>query len=159
MLLFFITAIIMSLSFSIMLASSPLSLGLWVLSLALAISCMIAFMFSSWFAMIIFLIYIGGMLVMFAYFTALMPNQPLEMLKMISALGFTLLPISVSIFPLNSLNPISFSNYTITPTLALYYPSNIPILLFMALVLFFILVAVVKVANIFSGPLRPFNYV
>lgn len=159
MLLLLITTITLSISFSIILASRPLSLGLWVLRLALIISCIIALSFSSWFAIIIFLVYIGGILVIFAYFTALIPNQPLEMLKIVSALIFTTLPVSVSIIPLGILTHTALHKRNCSPILALYFPSNIPILLLIALVLFFILVAVVKVANIFRGPLRPFNYV
>lgn len=159
MLLFTLTSITLSLSLSIILASSPLSLGLWILTLALVIATLISFSFSSWFALIIFLVYIGGILVMFAYFTALMPNQPLEIGKILSILSLTFILLSFPLFSIDSLNLLISSSSYPSPILLLFTPYNVPIILFIALILFFILVAVVKVANIFRGPLRPFNYV
>nr|AVW86207.1 NADH dehydrogenase subunit 6 [Pisione sp. YZ-2018] len=151
-------SLMFAISFTLILASSPLTLGLWILFFALVISFNIGFMMSSWFAFIIFLIYVGGMLVMFAYFSALSPNQPLHMLKMLFMLLTTIGLIMFMSLPFNSLS-FSFSNPTVSLSImSLYITSNIPILLFMALVLFFILVAVVKIASINSGALRHFSF-
>nr|AVW86156.1 NADH dehydrogenase subunit 6 [Panthalis oerstedi] len=146
-----------SLSFSIILSPSPLSSGLWVLLIALATAFSIAFMFHSWFALIVFLTYIGGMLVMFAYFTALTPNHPMKTNSMILALLSTLIPVSAMLASSSISNNFWQSIPTLQALTILYAPNNVALLLLLAMVLFFALVAVVKVANIFSGPLRPFS--
>nr|AVW86143.1 NADH dehydrogenase subunit 6 [Lepidonotus sp. YZ-2018] len=162
MLLFISSSLFISLSLSLILASSPLSMGLWVLLIALATALLVGVIFNSWFAFIIFLIYIGGMLVMFAYFAALTPNMPLGLLSMalLSFLSLMLILSTSYILNLPGPNSLSFppSNMSAAITI-LFIPSNINILLLLASILFFVLVAVVKVANINKGPLRPFNYV
>nr|AAL04465.1 NADH dehydrogenase subunit 6 [Dendropoma petraeum] len=52
----------------------PLSLGLVILCLTASISYMCGFFVSSWYGYILFLVYVGGLLVMFAYVAALVPN-------------------------------------------------------------------------------------
>ena len=160
MLLIISSTIFLSLSLSIIISSSPLSIGLWILLIALSASWLRSILFNTWFAIIIFLIYIGGILVIFAYFTALTPNQPLEIITIwtsfLSAFTLTLFLIYIS----NSsssllLSPIiSFHTPSIT---SLLFPKNIFIILLLAISLFFILVAVVKIATLSKGPLRPFK--
>lgn len=157
MILSLITCLTISLALSSVLASGPLSLGIWVLLLAFLVSSCVSFSFSSWFALILFLIYIGGMLVMFAYFTALIPNQPLQMFKIIFILGLTSLALILSIWPSKALNPSFYNSNSSLPITSIISSSNIPIFLLIAIILFFILVAVVKVTNLSKGPLRPFN--
>nr|YP_010247818.1 NADH dehydrogenase subunit 6 [Eunoe nodosa]QTJ29912.1 NADH dehydrogenase subunit 6 [Eunoe nodosa] len=160
MLLLVSSALLMSLSLSLILASSPLAMGFWVLLIALACSFFSASIFNTWFAMIIFLVYIGGMLVMFAYFTALTPNQPLglSIMLLMSSLAFFMFLLMTS--SLNSIMPslISLKHTSmIHPITIMFAPYNSSLLFLLASILFFILVAVVKITNISSGPLRPFN--
>ena len=162
MLLLTSSALLIALSLSLILASSPLAIGFWVLLIALACSFFAASIFNTWFAIIIFLVYIGGMLVIFAYFTALTPNQPigLSIILLISSIAFlTFLFLTSS---LNRIIPSLISlKYTsiINPITIIFNPYNSSLLFLLASILFFILVAVVKITNISSGPLRPFNYV
>nr|AVW86090.1 NADH dehydrogenase subunit 6 [Levensteiniella iris] len=160
MLLTLTSSLIISLSLSFLVPSSPITMGLWVLLLALSISWFVGSILNPWFAMIIFLVYVGGMLVMFAYFTALTPNQPLIFPPLLSAfllLMTTLLLILTFKTPLMS-SPFSlvYPLYT-HPITILYTPSNCLLLLSLASILFLILVVVVKITNISSGPLRPFH--
>lgn len=158
MFLWFLSSFILSITLTIILANSPLTLGLWILIIALIISFNIGFNISSWFAFIIFLIYIGGILVIFAYFSALSPNQPLEIAKITAALAFSLIILSLFSITFLKIDP-SFSRITLTSSIDLiFFPQNIPILLFLAAVLFFILVAVVKIASINTGALRHFSF-
>ena len=163
MLLFISRSLFISLTLSLILASSPLSIGLWVLLIALARALFVGVLFNSWFSFIIFLIYIGGILVIFAYFAALTPNQPLGIFSIILCSFISLILFSFIFFiylpsPSILLNIENFPD-TIISTSILYSPSNSNILLLLATILFFVLVAVVKVANINKGALRPFNYV
>lgn len=147
-----------AISFSLFMASTPLSLGLYILLLALSMAGFISLSLHSWVRFLLFLIYIGGLLVIFAYFAAIQPNQPIEMAKIIRALTLAILIID---FPTNQINliPITF-NQPISPSLdTIYSLINIPILILLALVLFLALVAVVKISQNFQGPLRPFIYV
>nr|AVW86130.1 NADH dehydrogenase subunit 6 [Halosydna sp. YZ-2018] len=160
MLLFISSSIFISMSLSLILASSPLSMGLWVLLIALSAAFFVGVIFNSWFAFIIFLIYIGGMLVMFAYFAALTPNQPLGLFSMLVFSFISFISVSSLSFFLKLTGPNLISNnisdFSQSITI-LYIPMNSNILLLLASILFFVLVAVVKVANINKGPLRPFH--
>ena len=75
MFIIYIRVLVLSLGLSIVLAFTPLALGLWVLILSISISFLTRLMYSSWFGFILFLIYIGGILVIFAYFVSIQPNQ------------------------------------------------------------------------------------
>jgi len=75
MFIIYIRILVLSLGLSIVLAFTPLALGLWVLILSISISLLTSLIYSSWFGFILFLIYIGGMLVIFAYFVRIQPNQ------------------------------------------------------------------------------------
>lgn len=160
MLLLTSSAVLIALSLSLILASSPLAIGFWVLLIALACSFFSASIFNTWFALIIFLVYIGGILVIFAYFTALTPNQPLglSIIILISSIAFItfILLIRADNRILSSL--ISLSHVSlINPITVIFTPYNSALLFLLATILFFILVAVVKITNITNGPLRPFN--
>lgn len=156
MLLIFITALTVSFSFSIVLSSSPLTIGLWVLLLALALARLIALSISPWFGLTIFLIYVGGMLVIFAYFAALTPNQPHEILKIGLILRLTLIIIFTPTLYLGNLLESFLSYSSIKPELTILTPWSSRAFIIVVIILFFILVSVVKVADIFKGPLRPF---
>merc|ERR1711893_494660 len=56
------------------LIAQPLRLGLVIILLTLMICCLRALLISSWYGYILFLIYVGGLLVIFAYVAALSPN-------------------------------------------------------------------------------------
>lgn len=160
MLLIISSAIFISLSLTIIIASSPLSIGLWILLIALSASWLTSIIFNSWFAIIIFLIYIGGILVIFAYFTALTPNQPLNIstiwFSLLRALITTLSLIFVSKFSLPTTFSTSF-NYILPSITSIFLPKNTFLILLLATTLFFILVAVVKISILSKGPLRPFK--
>lgn len=156
MLLIFLTSLTVSLSFSIILSSSPLTIGLWVLLLALSLAAVVTSTISPWFGLTIFLIYVGGILVIFAYFAALTPNQPHEMLKILLTLLFTITLITLPSLLLGNLSQ-SFASYCLSkPELTIIAPWTSSVFIIVVIILFFILVSVVKVADIFKGPLRPF---
>lgn len=130
---------------------SPISLGAAVLTIALTTAMIISLLISGWFGLITFIIYIGGMLVIFAYFAALQPNQH------ITTWTTTLLPLIIflSIASTSSINPLINIR---TPTVITYILTNNYATLFIALslLLFLALISVVKVSRSNEGPLRPF---
>lgn len=157
--LLLLTASAISLASTLLLILSPLPIGLWILLLSLIFSLSISISTSSWFGLIFFLIYVGGLLVIFAYFVALSPNQQLAISSPIIFFFFTCL-ITFSILYHNYLisSPL-ITSPIFPPHLIFYSLNNAPILIAIALLLFLTLVAVVKIARRVEGPLRPFNYV
>nr|YP_010502215.1 NADH dehydrogenase subunit 6 [Leocrates chinensis]UXC96460.1 NADH dehydrogenase subunit 6 [Leocrates chinensis] len=154
MMIYSLTLLMVSFGLSIILATTPVSLGAWILILALLTSSTLGSATYSWFGFIIFLIYIGGMLVMFAYFAAIQPNQEMKMKPSLTLLLLTLLAL-----PLPLKTPIINSITSNSPSIwVLFSQQNIPILLILGLILFLALVAVVKISQSSAGPLRPFNF-
>jgi len=138
------------------LATSPLFIGLWIISLALVIAISTSIILTSWLGIIMFLIYVGGLLVIFAYFVALTPNLLIESktITLILTLSTPLIFLSVRIILISD-NKL-FSDITQLP-LRFLISENLYTITLIALTLFFALVAVVKICSTFSSPLRPFN--
>lgn len=154
------TSLALAIALSLTLASSPILLGLWVLGLALTLSLLIALIIAPWLGIITFLIYVGGLLVIFAYFVALAPNQLLEAKTMFILLLITHLtaltiltsaPLTLNVWDFGPV-PLPHSSLTM-----LVQSTNSFIYIALALILFLALVAVVKIRTISSGPLRPFS--
>nr|ALQ78858.1 NADH dehydrogenase subunit 6 [Glycera cf. tridactyla FS20] len=145
----------LAMGMSIILTFSPLAMGFWVLMIALLTASCTALSMSSWFGFIIFLIYIGGMLVMFAYFTAIQPNQQFKILTPLLATIITSFIMPIYLNP-SLINNINLKNWWVT---TMYDTMNIPSLIFLALALFLALISVVKISFLNRAPLRPFMYV
>nr|AQM37857.1 NADH dehydrogenase subunit 6 [Unio tumidus]AQM37871.1 NADH dehydrogenase subunit 6 [Unio tumidus] len=139
----------------------PLSLGIMVLLLAF-LNCAIIATVSPWYAYMLFFIFIGGMLVMFAYIASLSPN-------MTFSTNNPLMPIALTIFSLFYFkNSALTSNYQTNAELAssisnttqitsfLYMENGIACVILLACMLLFTLVASVKICKPKMGALRPF---
>jgi len=155
MILTLIVLIITATTFTATAAINPLTIGLLILFLALLLSITFSISMSSWVALLIFLIYIGGMLVIFSYFVAITPNQNLSTLLIIIVLSISIIALSFISFILNILPPISMEY--VKQTNIIYQPYNIFSLIILALILLFTIVVVVKVSIHNKGPLRPFS--
>lgn len=146
-----------ALAATLTLCSSPTVLGLWIIFTALLIATIVACSSISWLGLIIFLIYVGGLLVIFAYFVALTPNIIIEsalwMLTLIT-ISFTLLFIFFLFTSL--LDTKTFSISSNFPIINFFIVNSFAILC-LVVVLFIALVSVVKVCASTSAPLRPFN--
>ena len=145
--------LVVSLGLSIIIAFSPLALGLWILILSIRISFLVRLMFSSWFGFILFLIYIGGILVIFAYFVSIQPNQQFELKRslMFSFLIFFRLVINNYVV---TIDLISHINWWID---SLFNLSNLSIIVLLGFILFLALVIVVKITTFIMAPLRPYK--
>nr|QED22482.1 NADH dehydrogenase subunit 6 [Amynthas sp. SD201602-06]QED22508.1 NADH dehydrogenase subunit 6 [Amynthas sp. ZJ201507-02] len=139
------------------LSTTPIMLGINILAMALLLATSLSSSMSSWYAFLVFLIYIGGMLVMFAYFLALTPNQQMPtssnliyLLATLTTLVIVMLITDTNIFIPQEMH--QDSTY-------LYCTNTAPILIILAMILLLTMVIVVKLTNRSSGPLRPFNYV
>nr|YP_010567850.1 NADH dehydrogenase subunit 6 [Lampsilis cariosa]UZC55517.1 NADH dehydrogenase subunit 6 [Lampsilis cariosa] len=140
----------------------PLSLGMMVLLLAF-VTCTIMATMSPWYAYMLFFIFIGGMLVMFAYIASLTPNMTFAINNQVMPIILTL----VTIFILKNLN--SPSNHQTNPDLSLsindstqalsflYSTMGEECIILLACILLFTMVVSVKLCKPKSGALRPYN--
>nr|YP_010850311.1 NADH dehydrogenase subunit 6 [Metapenaeus intermedius]WGH12344.1 NADH dehydrogenase subunit 6 [Metapenaeus intermedius] len=145
----------------------PLAMGLMLLLQTMMI-CVTAglSMNSFWFSYILFLIFLGGMLVLFMYVASLASNETFSFsstLAMITGFVFVGSIIIALLDPLlaNLPNFLSQSSFTTdltssTPTLlsTIYNKTTANLTLFIVLYLLLTLIAVVKITNTFFGPLR-----
>ena len=139
---------------SISILSNPLSIGLAILLMALIISTIFALSITSWLAFLIFLIYIGGILVLFSYFVAITPNQTLPSSYISLILLSSILPIYIIIKRAIINSPIFLlSNHKIN---ILYITTTTRTLIILAIILLITIIIVVKITVNFKGPLRPF---
>jgi len=139
----------------IIMSFSPLSLGFWILILSFLISIIISRLISRWFGFIIFLIYIGGILVMFAYFVTIQPNQKFNLKTPFFFFILRVINFNFGVFPVLS-NLLSISNWWVS---SLFFFNNIVVIILLGFVLFLALIIVVKVTTFYISSLRPFNYV
>nr|BDQ43763.1 NADH dehydrogenase subunit 6 [Metaphire communissima] len=137
------------------LSTTPIMLGINILIMALLLSVTLASSMSSWYAFLVFLIYVGGMLVMFAYFLALAPNQQMPTKSNIIYMMMTL--IILTIVAMVTDIEIFIPQEVIQDNMYLYSVGTSPILILLALILLLTMVIVVKLTNRSGGPLRPFN--
>lgn len=156
MILTLLTLSVSVIAFSLFLAHNPLTIGLIILIIALLLAITFAYSISSWIAFLIFLIYIGGILVIFSYFVSIIPNQTLSIAYNITAILLSLLIIIITSFLLNIQPTIISSQPLLLNTI--YLSFNIPILILLASILLFTIVVVVKLTILSKGPLRPFSF-
>nr|YP_009171497.1 NADH dehydrogenase subunit 6 [Cyphoderris monstrosa]AJW76327.1 NADH dehydrogenase subunit 6 [Cyphoderris monstrosa] len=155
--------------------SHPLAMTLIIL-IQTMLMCIISGMISQsfWFSYILFLVFLGGMLVLFIYITSLASNEmfsiPTKTILSITILLATLTFISLMMDPtlwsfmttntdmINMKNPsyLSYSETTMSLTKLYNKPTDL-ITLMLVMYLFLTLIAIVKITNIFQGPLRQKN--
>lgn len=139
------------------LSTTPIILGINILSMALLLSVTLASSIRSWYAFLVFLIYIGGILVIFAYFLALSPNQQIPTTSNIIYIVLTLLTLVVVAIVTDT--KVFIAQETFQDRIYLYSVGTAPILILLAVILLLTIIIVVKLTNRSSGPLRPFSYV
>nr|QIH96329.1 NADH dehydrogenase subunit 6 [Amara aulica] len=150
----------------------PMSMGLILLTQTLIISLISNFYtYSSWFSYILFLIMIGGMLVLFMYMTSIASNEmftfsiKMSLLIMFMMMILMMMYFFIDYMLINSIlknsNLMEFFNINLMMknenllSLNMIYnmPNNLISLLLMNY-LFLTLIATVKITNINYGPLR-----
>lgn len=152
----------------------PLAIGLILLIQTLLI-CLITGLLakSFWFSYILFLIFLGGILVLFIYVTSLASNEIFSLSIKLTLTSLLFIIINLLIFYFidkttinifinnNEIIPITeMSSYFIENSLSLNklynYPTNLITILLINYLLI-TLIAVVKITKLFYGPLRLIN--
>nr|YP_004935254.1 NADH dehydrogenase subunit 6 [Arachnocampa flava]AET13079.1 NADH dehydrogenase subunit 6 [Arachnocampa flava] len=166
----FILMLLLLLSILFSQMKHPLSIGLMLLIQTLWISLLTGLLYKTfWFSYILFLIFMGGMLVLFIYVTALASKEMFFLsMKLIMFLLFFTSLIMIYILIIDKfmilnfinlkqsimLNLNIFINENILSLNKLYnFPSNY-ITFLLIIYLFFTLIVTVKITNFFMGPLR-----
>uniref|UniRef100_UPI00315DD874 NADH dehydrogenase subunit 6 n=1 Tax=Parasipyloidea carinata TaxID=3126553 RepID=UPI00315DD874 len=147
--------LIMNMMFLIM--KHPLSMGMMIIMQTTIISMMTGLMFKSfWFSYILFLMYIGGMMVLFIYMTSLVPN----MMFTINKKNILLIIITTALIMMTNKNyttmnnDMIMTNYKSMILLKMYNkPTNMSLIM-LASYLLFTMITVFKITESNKGPLR-----
>nr|ART64887.1 NADH dehydrogenase subunit 6 [Cerithidea sinensis] len=144
----------------------PLSLGLSIMFSTMLLCLAVGILLSSWYGYILFLIYVGGLLVMFAYVAALSPNVLFGGSGSVMFLIFTQFFVPVIMFnsmflDLSDLSPLLSSREMLTNMkilgIELVSPSLISVLVGLGVILLINLIVVVKICYYQRSTLRPFK--
>lgn len=150
----------------------PLAIGL-ILLIQTFFICIISGLITKtfWFSYVLFLIFLGGILVLFIYVTSLASNEIFNFsIKLItySILNFFIIYLTIVFIDkrilityifnhenerISIIKNLLMENYLILNKLY-NFPINI-ITILLIIYLFLTLIAVVKITNVFEGPLRP----
>nr|YP_010303537.1 NADH dehydrogenase subunit 6 [Phyllonorycter ringoniella]ULF47727.1 NADH dehydrogenase subunit 6 [Phyllonorycter ringoniella] len=175
MLKMYISFMLLLISLIMIFINHPLFMGLLILTQTLLICLISGMMINSyWFSYILFLTFLGGLLVLFIYVSSMASNEMFS--KIFNMTFFILLTFMIScmlmmmIFKLNQMNWLNFNfNYEMNNMFynfihfnnenkinltELYNSYSYLMMLMMINYLFFTLIVVVKITNIFYGPIR-----
>uniref|UniRef100_UPI0030036FCB NADH dehydrogenase subunit 6 n=1 Tax=Parotis marginata TaxID=990162 RepID=UPI0030036FCB len=174
MLKMFFSLLIILFSFFMLFLSHPLSMGLMIL-IQTMLTCLISgiMMSTYWFSYILFLTFLGGLLVLFIYVSSIASNEMFSIsfnMKMTFFLSIFFICI-LSLFLMNNLNWLNFNinnmemnnmfnmflffnNENKINLSKLYNNQTFLIMMMMIIYLLITLIAMVKITNIFYGPLR-----
>nr|YP_009538434.1 NADH dehydrogenase subunit 6 [Conus betulinus]AYU74159.1 NADH dehydrogenase subunit 6 [Conus betulinus] len=161
--------LIVTLTFSTLLIlpmmSQPLSLGLVIMILTLFMCLVSGMTISAWYGYILFLIYVGGLLVMFAYVAALSPNVLFGGITPL--LGFVMFfPVSFLFFCFYLFKDSSYMSFQSFFSKFMYLkmygvelisPYMISVLIGLGVVLLINLIVVAKICYYQQASLRPFS--
>nr|YP_010947394.1 NADH dehydrogenase subunit 6 [Prismosticta regalis]WGO62416.1 NADH dehydrogenase subunit 6 [Prismosticta regalis] len=169
----FLSSMMIIMSLFMYLLNHPLSMGLMILMQTL-LTCLLSGMMINtyWFSYILFLTFLGGLLVLFIYVSSVASNELFLMslnMKMMIMMSIIMIMI-IQMLNMNNLywmnfnNNLEMNNFT---NLFLFfnnenkmdlnklYNNQMSMMMLMLIIYLFItLIAVVKITNIFYGPLR-----
>nr|YP_010166657.1 NADH dehydrogenase subunit 6 [Leconectes striatellus]QRV62748.1 NADH dehydrogenase subunit 6 [Leconectes striatellus] len=161
----------MSMTMIFLFLNHPMSMGLILMIQTMTIALITGFYsLSLWFSYILFLIMLGGMLILFMYMTSLASNEKFKFSKKLTMIMMIMVLMLVMISMMNE-NPIylfiktpqtlefmneiiMMKNENINSLMMMYNKPNFLITIMMINYLFLTLVAVVKITQSNQGPLR-----
>nr|YP_010308081.1 NADH dehydrogenase subunit 6 [Crambus perlellus]ULU28328.1 NADH dehydrogenase subunit 6 [Crambus perlellus] len=173
----FFSLLIIMFSLTMFFSYHPLSMGLFILIQTLLISLISSMMIETyWFSYILFLTFLGGLLVLFIYISSIASNEMfnIKTLTKILLLIFIMMSILISYYNFYNLKWLNFNinNYDMNKMFniflffnnenkmnlsKLYNNQTFMLMMMMIIYLFITLIAVIKITNIFYGPLRSSN--
>lgn len=158
MVMLFLQSVLFSLLVLIPIIVQPLRIGLVIILISVILRGLVGLIFVSWFGFLLFLIYVGGLLVIFAYVIVLIPNSYFFSKNIVIYFLLTFLTIIIIFYIRYNFLFVNNRGLIIQDSAQLLVSDySCVVYLFLALVLFFALVVVVKVCYFHGGPLRPFQ--
>nr|YP_006503893.1 NADH dehydrogenase subunit 6 [Mastotermes darwiniensis]AFM92393.1 NADH dehydrogenase subunit 6 [Mastotermes darwiniensis]UZC33344.1 NADH dehydrogenase subunit 6 [Mastotermes darwiniensis] len=153
-------SLITSLTFSQM--NHPLAMGLMLMIQTILMAVISGLMHQSfWFSYVLFLVFMGGMLILFIYVTSLASNEMFHTstkMMMAMVIMFAILLLSMnSVYNYNNHDSLPNEEMTTNTFLILSKLYNLPtgtLTIMLALYLLLTLIVVVKITNLAKGPLR-----
>nr|YP_009732598.1 NADH dehydrogenase subunit 6 [Anarta trifolii]QHS71317.1 NADH dehydrogenase subunit 6 [Anarta trifolii] len=163
----------MMVSFFMLFLNNPLSMGLMILIQTL-LTCLLSGMLikTYWFSYILFLTFLGGLLVLFIYVSSIASNEMFKSMINLKKMFFISL-ITMLLIKFMFINNISWMNLSMNSDMdnfsqmmlfmnnenkinlsKLYNNQTFLIMMMLVIYLFITLIAVVKITNIFYGPIR-----
>nr|QLA74167.1 NADH dehydrogenase subunit 6 [Leptomias sp. DX-2020] len=156
-----------SLSITFMFLKHPLTFGLTLLLQTIIISLLSGMLnLNFWFSYILFLIMIGGMLVLFIYMTSVASNEKFKFSNKLFTLNLlSMLMISILFFSDSFFSSFNNANYDYMNHSTLTFDSlnkfvnypNMAIMILLMIYLLTTLIVVVKITQSNMGPLRQKN--
>nr|YP_009764336.1 NADH dehydrogenase subunit 6 [Orthopygia glaucinalis]QIS91175.1 NADH dehydrogenase subunit 6 [Orthopygia glaucinalis] len=168
----FLITMMMFLSFIMFFINHPLAMGLMILIQTLFICLLTGMLISTyWFSYILFLTFLGGLLVLFIYVTSIASNEMFKFnMNFKFIMSFILFFSLILYFSYNNFiifNNLEmnnfynmfmfFNNENMINLSKLYNNQTFLLILMLIIYLFITLIAVIKITNIFYGPLRATN--
>nr|YP_009058601.1 NADH dehydrogenase subunit 6 [Euploea midamus]AIM46769.1 NADH dehydrogenase subunit 6 [Euploea midamus] len=167
----FLSLLLIFFSIFMLFIEHPLSMGFMILMQTLFLCLLSGLMINTyWFSYILFLIFLGGLLILFIYVSSIASNEMFKTNNFIMFIPMIFFLLFFSYFLKNNLNWLNLSfndemmnfyykylffNFENKINLTKLYNNNTYYLMFMLIIYLFItLIAVVKITNIFFGPLR-----
>nr|YP_007890462.1 NADH dehydrogenase subunit 6 [Hebomoia glaucippe]AGG84358.1 NADH dehydrogenase subunit 6 [Hebomoia glaucippe] len=175
MLKLFISLLMIFFSMIMFFIIHPLTMGILILMQTILISILMGMLISTyWFSYILFLVFLGGLLVLFIYVSSIASNEMLKIsFKLKSLFSISLMTIMILLFffykklysmnsfinneMMNLNNYLMFFNENKINLSKLYNNQTYFLIMMLIIYLFITLIAVIKITNIFFGPLRSFN--
>nr|YP_010946398.1 NADH dehydrogenase subunit 6 [Balta valida]WGO57116.1 NADH dehydrogenase subunit 6 [Balta valida] len=152
-------------SLTFMQMNHPMTMGMMLL-LQITLTSMLSGMMlqTFWFPYVLMLIFLGGLMVLFIYVTSIASNEMIKVSSkkmMIITTMVMVIIMMMNYYPemmnQETSNMMLINNNTSNSMMKLYNNSTNYITIMMASYLFITLIAIVKITNIFMGPLRKMN--
>nr|QDA21685.1 NADH dehydrogenase subunit 6 [Orthetrum sabina] len=145
----------------------PMSMGITLLTQTIMMCIMMGMMsYSSWFSYILFLVFLGGMLILFIYMTSIASNEMFNppmynvaaiiIMMMLFMMMFMLSDPFMIVLPTTESFHIMDHSLKMIMTPLYSNPMSL-ITIFMVLYLFLTLIVIVALTKFNKGPLRPMN--
>nr|YP_009350439.1 NADH dehydrogenase subunit 6 [Constrictotermes cyphergaster]AQP27024.1 NADH dehydrogenase subunit 6 [Constrictotermes cyphergaster] len=139
----------------------PMAMGLMLLMQTTMVCLISGTMYSSyWFSYILFMIMIGGMLVLFMYMTSLASNEMFSPSNKMLMLSSILLPITMYMMPVvtnnkeMNMHSTMMENEIMTTTTVMYNQMMGMMTTMLVIYMLLTLIVVVNIINVSKGPLR-----
>nr|YP_010184518.1 NADH dehydrogenase subunit 6 [Thysanoteuthis rhombus]QVH33950.1 NADH dehydrogenase subunit 6 [Thysanoteuthis rhombus] len=165
--LLFMVSVGFSLSSICLMVIQPLSLGFMLMMVTLCVSGLVGMITFSWYGYLLFLVYIGGLLVMFMYVISLIPNliflsSKVFMYFFIIFFGFMMMNFFVTkevvSVDMKDLSLFDYSTMSMGGGSMIMMYDNFMCYLLLGVILLFVLISVVKICYYCEGPLRVFKF-